>query len=121
MGEWILKRSCSFKTVEDDRGRLIAFDNFQSFSLKRFYVIDCNKGKWRGDHYHKVSTQLIGVIQGELEIEISGNCNNQAFSMKPGDMFEQAPGVRFKFRSVQETSRLIVLCDSSHDLGDYYT
>lgn len=116
-----MKISCDYKTFEDDRGSLVAFDKFKNILLKRFYIIDCNEGLWRGDHYHKISTQIIGVIQGKLEVEISGDFPTQKFFLESGDMFEQSPGVRFKFRSVQGSSRLIVLCDREHDVEDYYT
>lgn len=116
-----MKKFCDFKVSEDDRGTLTAFDKFGEFSLKRFYVIECYEGKWRGKHYHKASTQLIGVIRGRIEVESISKSSSEKFEMLPGDLFLQTPGYFFKFQSLEPTSSLIVLCDKEHDQSDYFT
>lgn len=120
-GELILKASCDFRVSKDDRGTLTAFDKFGSFDLKRFYVINCLKDKWRGSHYHKLSTQMILVIDGRLEVEITENGSKRIIEMLPGETFVQLPFVQFKFRSLEDNSSIIVLCDKEHDLSDYYS
>lgn len=115
-----MKASCDFRVSEDDRGTLVAFDNFGSFNLKRFYVISCYKNKWRGNHYHKLSTQMILVIDGHLKVEISENGNKRIIEMLPGETFLQLPFTQFKFCSISETSKIIVLCDREFDNADYY-
>lgn len=116
-----MKKFCSFKVSEDDRGILTAFDKFGDFNLKRFYVIDCYEGKWRGNHYHKVSSQLISVIKGKIEVETISSNSFEKFEMLPGDMFLQIPGYFFKFCSLEKVSTILVLCDTEHDSSDYYT
>jgi dTDP-4-dehydrorhamnose 3,5-epimerase-like enzyme len=116
-----LKRSCDFKKIEDNRGLLVVFDKIQKFDLRRFYIIECNLGMWRGNHYHKDATQLIGVINGQIEVELISKESTEKFVMSPGDMFLQNPGFFFKFQSLDPSSSLIVLCDKEHNQSDYYT
>jgi len=116
-----MKKLCDFKVIEDERGILTAFDKFDFFNTKRFYVIDCYENMWRGKHYHKIANQLISVIKGCIEVELYSKTSFKKFIMYPGDMFLQTPGYLFKFKSLEQLSRLIVLSDKEHDQSDYYT
>lgn len=110
-----------FKSLTDERGSLVVFDNLQEFSIKRFYIIDCLKDMWRGNHYHKNGKQLICVIEGLLEVKISTENSIATKILKPGDIFVQEPFCKFEFCSRDKSSKLIVLCDTIHDPADYYT
>lgn len=115
-----LMKSYEYKRFEDDRGVLSAFNGLEGFNTKRFYIIECEKDKWRGDHYHKFSTQLITVFEGILNVEITTKDEMLSTTMKSGDTFLQIPNCKFKFKSITKTSRLLIMCDSHFDEKDYF-
>jgi len=107
--------------MSDNRGTLIVYDKFEKFDVKRFYIIECIENMWRGEHYHKSTTQLISVVKGRIEVSLIGRQTNESFEMSIGDMFLQLPYHFFTFRSLEPTSSILVLCDQEHDQLDYYT
>jgi mannose-6-phosphate isomerase-like protein (cupin superfamily) len=107
--------------MKDDRGTLAVFDKLENLDLKRFYVIECLEGKWRGDHYHELSTQTICLIEGRLSVIVTSPTESMTIEMKAGEIFVQRPRVKFRFCSLEKKSTLVVLCDKEHDSGDYYT
>lgn len=111
----------NFKNITDDRGSLTVFDNLQDFTTRRFYIIDCFKGMWRGNHYHKNSRQMICVIEGLIDVRITIGDSIEVKTLKPGDTFIQEPFCKFEFCSRDESSKIIVLCNTAHDPADYYT
>lgn len=117
-----MKTSIDFKAFMDPRGTLKAFDKIGGFNVSRFYCIECRQGEWRGDHYHRQTTQLIFVTDGCVEVMTSSATEEErVFQMGIGVMHQQKPGQKFKFRSLTPTSNLIVLCDREHDKEDYFT
>lgn len=119
-----LKKLHDIKRSEDHRGILTAVDGLESFEVKRFYTIECFRNMWRGDHYHKSSTQQIIVLSGCLQVELSSPENNkgaiESMIMHPGDLYLQKPGIKFRFMSTTETSTLLVMCNTHHDSMDYF-
>lgn len=115
-----MKKLHNFKKVEDQRGSLSAFDELSLFEVKRFYLIECNSGFWRGEHHHKKTVQQIFIIEGSVEVEIyEGGNIIDTFIMTPGESYLQLPFYKFRFRSKEGISKLLVLCDANHDQKDY--
>lgn len=118
-----MKKSCDFKVFEDPRGKLTTFNSIEPMNVKRFYLIEPEVSFWRGKHYHKVSTQLISVLSGKLKCSVfwkdSPEESNE-FLMLPGDTYLQSPGLTFTFCSVEENTKLLVMCDTEFDSSDYY-
>jgi dTDP-4-dehydrorhamnose 3,5-epimerase-like enzyme len=107
----------------DERGSLFAVNSLSEFKLKRLYLIEPTVGHWRGKHYHKESTQLIVVLNGEIECKIfdldnQQNVNN--FFMSTGCSFEQNPGITFSFRSKEQNTKILVLSNTELNESDYY-
>jgi len=116
-----LKKFCDFKISEDARGSITAFNSIEPVVTKRFFLIDCLRGQWRGDHYHKLTNQTVYVIEGEIEVRVTTPETKKSFLMGVGDSYLQCAYQKFEFMSVSNSSRLLVLCDREHDKKDYYT
>ena len=115
-----MKKSCNFKKVQDERGSLSAFDELSLFNVKRFYLIECNEGLWRGEHHHKKTSQNIFVVAGSLDVEIyKDGVMIDSFVMNEGESYLQIPFYKFRFKSREHVSKLLVLCDENHDKEDY--
>lgn len=116
-----LKKSKSFRSSSDVRGSLAAFNAFDEFPTKRAFVVSCKRGSWRGKHYHKITTQTIFALSGELEIrvtDVSGEVSSGI--MTAGTCFTHYPYTQFEFCSISDESQLLVLCNTVHDPSDYY-
>lgn len=106
----------------DERGEIFGYNSIEEFKTKRFFIINCIKGQWRGKHYHKKVTQKLFLISGEIEIRVKsldGNLVEE--TMQRGDYYTQHPGQQFEFCSLSEVSTLLVLCDLEHDKNDYFS
>jgi mannose-6-phosphate isomerase-like protein (cupin superfamily) len=110
-----------FRKVKDERGELLAFSSLDLMDVRRCFFIVCNEGHWRGKHYHKKASQMICVIDGELDVRILEKNSESKMLMKQGDVFYQTPGIQFEFMSRAKESKLIVFCDTDHDLEDYFS
>lgn len=115
------KISEAYKSISDDRGHLSAFNEIEDFTAKRLFFITCKKGNWRGKHYHKLTTQIIFVVAGEIDVRVtnaSGTVQNG--KMQQGAYYRQEPYTQFEFLAASEEAQLIVLCNTAHDPQDYY-
>jgi hypothetical protein len=112
--------SSKINKVSDNRGSLISIDKLPKFSIRRIYIIDCIHGMTRGDHFHKNGEQMICLLEGKLFVEDVMKDEIISFTMEPGDSYIQRVNHKFRFRSLEKTSKLIVLSDTEHDESDYY-
>ncbi len=120
MKQFNIKKSADFKISTDERGSLIAFNEIEQFPLKRFFLINCKKGNWRGKHFHKINKQIIFCLEGTLRVKIFDLEGYQEEDMCAGMFFEQNPLIQFEFCATSEEAKILVICDSLHDPSDYY-
>ena len=116
-----LKKSLKHKKVDDERGTLSVIEGIDFFHVKRVYTIECLQNHWRGEHYHKLTNQMICLLDGKLLVEVSTENDSCTFEMSSGDVFEQIAGYQFKFKSLVTLSKILILCDRENDVTDYYT
>lgn len=122
MKQLISKTSHDFKNHVDERGSLWAFNNIDSFKTERIFYVCCKKDHWRGKHYHKKTTQIIFVIAGEIKVKVTDVVSGEVmeYFMQLGSSFRQEPFLQFEFCANTDTAEILVLCDSPHDVSDYY-
>ena len=100
------KISDAYKTFSDDRGHLSTFNEIEAFTVRRLFHITCKKGNWRGKHYHKLTTQVIFVVVGEIDVKItdtSGIVHNG--KMQSGSCYRQDPYTQFEFSAVSDDAQ----------------
>jgi len=115
------KISETYNFFLDERGHLLAFNEIEDFKIKRLFFITCKKGNWRGKHYHKNTTQNSFVISGELEVKITDASGAvSSGKMQAGMHYKHEPYTQFEFCAASEEAQVLVLCDTIHDLKDYY-
>lgn len=121
MNQLDFKTSDLYKSSIDSRGTLFAFNEIKEFLARRVFFISCNKGHWRGKHYHKKTTQMVLVLSGQLEVKITSQKGEILQGlMVPGSSYLHVPNTQFEFCALSEDAQLLVLCDTLHDPEDYY-
>ena len=58
----------------------------------------------RGNHYHKISTEVFFVIDGKLELTVSKNGITEKYVFVKGDMFLIPPYVVHSFEYLESTT-----------------
>jgi hypothetical protein len=111
-----------YKSAIDDRGKLFAFNKLKQFDVKRVYLIEPEKDIWRGKHYHKECTQLILVLNGEINCKVINENTKDVneFVMPAGTSFCQLPEMTFCFKGNLEDTKILVLSNREFDKNDYY-
>lgn len=110
-------------TYEDQRGRLIFFNEFDMSPVKRFYVIEHPNIEtvraWQG---HKIEQKWFYVISGSFKIALvqPDDWQNPSKSLKPEEYLLKAEqnkvlhipgGWASGFRALESDSRLIIFSD----------
>ena len=109
----------------DVRGNLIAIEGGKDipFEIKRmFYIFDTNDKKTRGNHAHYRTQQYLICVRGCCTVTLNDGFESKDFALdKPNKGLYQGPMVWGSMQDFSEDCVLLVLADSSFDLGDYIT
>ena len=62
----MIKKLNSHFSYNDDRGKIYGILN--NFSIEEINFIDTYKGTIRGNHYHKKTTEIIFIIDGNVKV-----------------------------------------------------
>lgn len=95
----------------DDRGGITGL--VQEGNWKEINIITSKKGARRGDHYHKLCTELFIILYGRVRVHLSlaeGIDYSSKIIFKKGDAFIVEPGVYHTFE-VLENSQWINALD----------
>lgn len=71
---------------------------------KQFNIVYSHQGVVRGNHYHKISTEVFFVIDGKLELAVSKNGIAEKYVFAKGDMFLIPPYVVHSFKYLENTT-----------------
>ena len=77
---------------------------------KQVNVVYSKAGERRGGHYHELNNEAFYVVDGEFDVYLSLNGENEKVSFKKGDMFVIKKNVLHDFEYTQD-SILVVLYD----------
>ncbi len=78
-----------FRTMGDDRGKLIALENNKEipFAIKRvYYIFDTSPDKPRGAHAHKDLEQVIIAMDGACEFVLDDGVKKETIKLNRPDM-----------------------------------
>ena len=86
-----MKQFEPYKKFEDTRGRFFGIVN--SGQWEEFNYVETLANQVRGGHYHKETRELFFIIDGSIEITISGlnGENKKKFTAGPGSIFVIEP------------------------------
>lgn len=110
------------KTVHDERGTFSTLINFGVW--KEANLITSKAGTIRGNHFHKIATEVFIIITGEVEIHLQRVENGkkvgerEVYVVNEGDVFLIEPYVNHTF-FVKKDSKWINLLSELFDKDDF--
>lgn len=108
------------ETIEDDRGKLCALEDFP-FEVKRvFFIGDASKNTIRGEHAHFKEEQVIVCTGGCLQIMLyDGVGDTKTYLLKFGDAVYVPRLMWSNINFIEPFSIMLVLSSTLYDERDY--
>ena len=112
-----------FQPHGDDRGQLVAFEEFKDipFRIKRvYYMYDTKAGVVRGKHAHKSLEQILVCITGSCKILLDNGHEKKVVHLeKPYEGLYVANDMWREMYDFSEGAVLLVLASELYDESDY--
>lgn len=105
--------------IKDERGAKSQI-RVEGVQFDGVEIVECPKGKVRGNHYHKVKNEYLHVFSGSVEIETldSGN-NEQKITLVSGDYIVIPPLTKHRITGLDDAV-LIIPFQGSSSIEDSY-
>ncbi|WP_288903688.1 FdtA/QdtA family cupin domain-containing protein [uncultured Sneathiella sp.] len=106
----------------DERGSLVPIDLSEiHFPTKRIFLVRASSNVERGGHGHYAGRQFLMPITGKITVELlyEGCMEIEQLSSPENCLLIEA-GVWSRQIYADETSALLVCCDTSYDESDYF-
>lgn len=111
-----------FTRYADPNGVLCVYESGRGvpFDIRRVFTISADAGDIRGDHAHKLCTQLLVCVSGRIEVTSDdGSILVQHLLDNPGDGLLVPPGVWLREEYLTPGAVLMVLCDRNYEPNEY--
>lgn len=107
-----------------ENGNLTVFPLNQAemhMSVARIFTINhVPPNQIRGDHAHKICTQLVVCLSGRVELELTDGNQTVTYVLQDSSFgILIPPGIWNKIRFQDENTVLMVLCDKLYDPDEY--
>lgn len=115
-------REIDFPQNTAENGNLIVMEGLTHipFSIARVFVVLAPVGAVRGQHAHKVCTQLLTCPVGEIEVTCHDGLQSETFLLnRPNRGLLIEPGIWAQQFYRASSAVLTVLCDQPYDSRDY--
>ena len=113
----------NFQSHGDDRGQLIALEEFKEipFKIKRvYYIYDTKKGVRRGFHAHKKLEQILICVHGSCKIHLDdGYSTEEVVLDKPGLGLYITNNMWREMYDFSDDAVLLVLASEPYNESDY--
>lgn len=113
----------SFAPHGDDRGQLIALEEFNEipFKIKRvYYIYDTKEGVRRGFHAHKVLEQILVCVTGSCKIHLDNGQETAEIELNnPTEGLYLSNAVWREMYDFSPDAVLLVLASEIYDEKDY--
>ena len=114
-----------FPIFKEDNGDLSVFEeNVDAipFTIKRIFNVRSDKGSIRGQHAHRLCSQLIICSIGSVEVLCDDSSNKKVFLLdKPNYGLLVPPGIWAEQNYIKHNSTITVICDRPYESEDYIT
>lgn len=107
----ILKPDFEFN---DDRGKLMQLLHGECGQVN---YVESKPSSVRGGHYHKLNKETFFIINGEVDVTVKKDGNEETYHFKSGDMFSIDKNVIHCF-DYKKFTTLIVVYDKGVELPD---
>ncbi len=109
----------ALETHEDERGKIS--DIFYDTNINHVAMIESKAGSIRGNHYHKLTTQYVLVVKGELEYwhkPHDSSDSADSILLKEGDFVKSPPYEVHSFKMTTD-NQFIVFSEGLRGGKDY--
>lgn len=116
-------KKIKFQSHEDDRGNLVAIEEYKDipYSIKRvYYIFKAKNGGVRGQHAHKTFEETLICVSGQCTIHLDdGKTTEEIILNNPGEGVYVAPGMWREMYDFSEDAVLLVLASELYNEEDY--
>ena len=112
-----------FPFFKEDNGELSVFEQNPEaipFQIKRIFNVRADKGSVRGQHAHRLCSQMLICSNGSVEVFCDDSSNQEVFLLdNPNFGLLVPPGVWAEQRYVVNNTTMTVICDRLYEAEDY--
>jgi dTDP-4-dehydrorhamnose 3,5-epimerase-like enzyme len=112
-----------FPFFKEDNGELSVFEQNPEaipFQIKRIFNVRADKGSVRGQHAHRLCSQMLICSNGSIEVFCDDSSNQEVFLLdNPNFGLLIPPGVWAEQRYVLNNTTMTVICDRLYEAEDY--
>ena len=112
-----------FPFFKEDNGELSVFEQNPKaipFQIKRIFNVRADKGSVRGQHAHRLCSQMLICSNGSVEVFCDDSSNQEVFLLdNPNFGLLVPPGVWAEQRYVVNNTTMTVICDRLYEAEDY--
>lgn len=99
---------------------VIEFSSLDFAPARIYWLSNVPLGSERGHHAHKALSQLICIITGSVDIEVSAGNDKIVFHLGQGsNALKLKPGLWRVLKNFSEDACVLVICDQPYDESDY--
>jgi len=111
----------SLSIHREENGSVAVFEEGTvPFPIRRTFVVTADVGQVRGDHAHRVCSQLLVVLRGKVRVSIDDGNTSQEFLLSESAQGLLIPPMIWSTQTyLSEGSILLVVCDQLYDEADY--
>ena len=104
------------KILKDNRGSLFFFENS---NFKRVFFIHGKKNQIRGNHGHKLTSQIIVNINAKVKISIINKKKKKYILLKSTGEYINVPPMNWVSIKFSNAGYLSVICNRKYSKRDY--
>ena len=112
-----------FPFFKEDNGELSVFEQNPKaipFQIKRIFNVRADKGSIRGQHAHRLCSQMLICSNGSIEVFCDDSSNQEVYLLdNPNYGLLVPPGVWAEQRYVENNTTMTVICDRLYEAEDY--
>lgn len=99
---------------------IIEFSTLDFNPARIYWISNVPQGSERGHHAHKALSQVICILTGTVEIEISEGSQKSIFKLaQNSNSLRLKPGLWRVLRNFSNDACVLVICDQPYDESDY--
>ena len=116
-----LVKLIEFPYLEESNGDLVVVEgDIIPFNVSRVFTVRASKGSVRGEHAHRLCSQLLICTNGAVEVKCDDNRTTETYVLDKANFgLFIPPGIWGYQKYIEENTTLTVLCDLPYEEADY--
>lgn len=109
------------KSIQDKICKLHILENLKkkNFKIERIFFLSSNSKCLRGDHAHKVCTQIFLSLNGNIEITIENKSGLKKLKLLEFKKLLKVPPLNWVKINMKKKQLLMVICDKKFSEKEY--